>query len=54
LVEGRSGAVRLLGARFAFTFADFFWDDLATVLLVSISRLSLGKTPNRKRCARLG
>src|SRR5690242_9856565 len=50
---GRSGVVRPAG-RFALSFEGFFWVDLATVLLVSISRLSLAKTRRCKRCARRG
>src|SRR5205807_5278322 len=43
LAAGRSGIARPPPGRFALIFEDFFWVDLATVLLVSISRLSLPK-----------
>jgi len=53
-VDGRSGVARPLAARFDLIFEGFFCVDLATVLLVSISRLSLAKTRCRKRCAGRG
>src|SRR5437773_8906645 len=54
LAAGRSGVARPPAAFLALIFEGFFWDDLATVLLVSIAAFRLPKPGRCNRCARRG
>jgi hypothetical protein len=53
LVEGRSGAVRPLPARFTLIFEGFFWVDLATVSSLFAATFEC-HWPLCKRCAKAG